>query len=218
MSFRDPLLSEAKSLLDDITIPFRALVIALLGVVLALLWFNQGPLWMIGFGVVTVLFGRALEWWGIAHLPGKPVAALRRMELWFIAPAMFSAVASALVVIIGIELTVQDAMSSETKAFVTATTAALTAFLTSSFISWAGDSKDSRLADRIQAAFRSHYKRLEAGKPQVPGVRYFAADSAGERWVYSTDFQGISGWGGQARRARAKGLAEELKSGNSDPP
>jgi len=131
---------------------------------------------------------------------------------------MIAALASGVVAIVTVALSVSDTASQDTKTLIGALTTGITGFVAASFISWAGDENDSRLGNHIRDAFRAVYKRAPSPVTPPPrGLYYFRADSPGERLVYSNEYRGIEGWSRAARRKRAAGIADELRSGASDP-
>jgi hypothetical protein len=210
--------AEIPSLFSDLAVPFRAFVVAGVGVFLASLWFNSRftlaiflAFGIIGLGLVLYLVGKA-------QLPGKPVWGLRLMEFFVLAPSMLAAVAAGAVIVIAVNLAAPKEASDQTKELLSAVATAITAFLTSSFVDWTGDKDDSSVADRIKEVFHAKFKRFDPSQTSETGVKYFKAGSTGERWVYSNAFKGIEGWGGTARKKRAEGIALELQTGNSDPP
>lgn len=148
---------------------------------------------------------------GTALLPDRPRQAVDALEWWILTPGAFAATAAAVVVIVAVETTVPKGTATDTKELVGALSTGLTAFVTAAFIAWAGDEKDSTLGNEIREIFFAKYKREpDPGKPRERGVQYFPAGSAGERWVYSSEFGGVEGWGRDARRKRAQGIAHEL--------
>ncbi len=162
--------------------------------------------------------GLGLDLGGRRLLPARPVLAARFMEWWILTPAMIAALASGVVAIVTVAVTVPDSAKTDTKTLIAALTTGVTGFLTTAFIAWTGDENDSRLGDHIRDAFRTAYQRVpDPGKPRLQGVHYFRADSPGERWIYSDEYRAIQGWGRPARRRRAAGVAAELRSGASDP-
>jgi hypothetical protein len=203
--------------LSPLFAPIRALAVALAGVALAALWFDGQ--WQVALLIAALacLVGLAFDWLAKAVLPSRPVIAVYLMEWWILTPAMIAAVAAAAVIVVTVLLTVPDSESTETKKLIGALATGVTSFLSAAFVSWFGDAKDSTLADHIRDAFRAKYKRRELGTPSKPGVKYFEPGSPGERWVYSVEFRGVEGWGQSDRVIRARGIATELTSGNSDP-
>jgi hypothetical protein len=192
--------------------PFLALVVAVVGVLLAWLWFSDRG-WIAGIIAAGVLFiGSIIDLIGRGMLPKRPVPAVYLMEGWILTPAMGGAVAAGVIIILAVALTVPDEAAIETKKLVGALGTGITAFITSVFISWAEDDKDSTLADHISDAFYEKYKRRVDGQPPEPGVHYFEPGSPGERWVYSPEYGEISGWGRQARIKRAHGVANALSN------
>ena len=205
-------------LLEGLLAPLRAVLVALVGLWLAWQW-SEGALLQPALVVLAVFaLGYLFELIGRHLLPKRPVAAVFILECWILSPLMLAAAASALVVVAAIALGVPDSAPQTTKELTKVLAAALTAFLTSGFVSWAGEQESSFLARRIQHLFIKKYQRPVTGKLAEPGVKYFRPESSGERWVQSESFQGISGWGHNARLARARGIAEELRTHNSDPP
>jgi len=211
------LLVEAITLSEGLAIPLRAFFVAALGIFLAWLWFNS-LLWVaILLSLGILILGVVLYWFGKRQFPDKPVLGLTLIEFFVISPAMLAAIASGIIIVVTVNLTAPKDAPTETKEMMTALSTAITAFLTSGFISWAGDRDDSSLAKRVREIFQSKYKRFEPNEKPEEGVKYFRAESVGERLVYSYQYRGIEGWGGKARKKRARGIAQELKTGNSDP-
>jgi hypothetical protein len=203
--------------MSDVITSFRALVVSLSGVFLAWLWFSDLAWLAALLSVLLMLGGWLFDRVGTLQLPSRPVLAVRLLEWWVLTPAMAAAVAAGVSVVVTVALTVPDTATEETKKLIGALSTGITGFITAAFISWTGDEKDSRLADHIRDVFRSKYKRAGSDQPPRPDVHYFRADSPGERWVYADEFGGQEGWGRAARLARAKGIAEELKSRGSEP-
>jgi hypothetical protein len=202
--------------LGELVVPLRALVVAALGAGAAWCWYNDWRWLAIVAPIAVVLAGGAAGTFGSALLPGHPLAAVRMMEWRLLVPAALATLASAVLIIATIELTLPDkpAPPTEAKQLVATLSSAITAFLTASFISWAGDDKDSGLADWIRGRFQDAYKQ-----PRDPGGsgHFFKAQSRGELLVYSDPIEGISGWGRTARRKRADAIAAEIRSGASNP-
>lgn len=203
-----------RELVSELTTPFRGLIVAISGVLLAYLWYDHHRVWAIAIGIAACTAGLALDAFGKQLLPDRPVIGLWFLEGWVLSPAALAAVGGALVVLITVALTVPDSAATSTKETIGALSTGVTAFITASFISWAGDDKDSKVADHIQAAFQSKYGRVGDSRA---GVHLFAPESAGEQWVYSDEYGAIEGWGRAARRRRAIGIAAELKSRTSEP-
>lgn len=209
--------AEITAFFDDLSVPFRALLVSLVGVGLAWLWFNDLGWLAVLASVAVLVAGRLLEGIGRYLLPDYPLWGLRFMELWVITPAMFAAVSAGAIVVLAVQLSVPDTASTAEKELMSSLAAGITGFLTAGFVSWSGDQKDSPVADRIKNNFQEKYKRGTAGQTGNKGIKYFKADSPGERFVYSEEFRGTSGWGRSARLKRARGIADELRSGFSNP-
>jgi len=195
----------------DLTAPLRALVVALSGVALAWSWFKEQFVAAVLIALALAAAGAVVDWIGRSLLPARPAAAVRFLEWWILTPAAVAAVASAVVVIVTVALTIPEEpkVDASTKQLIGTLSTGLTAFVTAAFISWAGDDKDSRLAEHIKSAFQAKYTREGTAKP---GAHPFAAESSGERWVFSDEYKGIDGWGRDARLKRAAGIAAALKT------
>jgi hypothetical protein len=202
------------AVLSPLRVPLIALAVALGGVGLAWLWFNHHrPLAVIAV-VAAVLVGWVIDRVGERLLPDHPKAALYLLEGWLLISLTLAMAAGAAVVIITVELTLPDSTPTSTMELVGAVSTGLTTFLTAGFISWAGDEKDSTLSDHVMKVFQRHYTR--PGKP-ASRAHTFKPESNGELWVFAEAHGGAEGWGGSACRKRAKGIAAELGSGDSDP-
>lgn len=199
----------------EVLAPLRGLLVALAGVLLVYFWYDGHRLYAAAIAIIACAVGVTLDAIGRTLLPGRPRAALLFLEGWVLTPAALAAVASAVVVLVTVALTVPDATATSTKETVGALSTGITSFLTASFVAWSGDDKNSRLSDHIGQAFRAKYNR--PGGAVGADVHLFRAGSRGERWVYSAEYGGIEGWGRAARRRRAKGVSEELARGGSEP-
>lgn len=205
-------------LLGDIVLPFRVLLVAGFGVVFAILLLNENYAVVLGALAVAVVVALAADGTGQRLLPKHPRTALYFMEIWVLGPSAVAAVAAGAAVVVGARLAPSSGLDPEVVAVMEATATALTAFLTGAFVSWVGEKDSSRIADRIKRHFFAHYARAAAGSARLPRKHYFTAESRGERAVYSTDIDGVTGWGITARWKRASIVAAELASGKSDPP
>lgn len=204
---------------DDILVALRVLVVGALGAGIAWCWFNDYEWAALAAPFAVALLGVVIAAMGDGVLPDHPVWAVRLMPWRILAPAAVATVAAGAVIVTTVELTLPDEPKpgAETKELVGALTTAVTAFLTAAFIAWAGDEKDSNLADWIRDRFQTHFTRRPDSGPVAKGVHYFAPESRGELLVYSDPVEGIAGWGRTARAKRARAIAEELRHGTSDP-
>ena len=209
--------SELSAVVGDVAHPLRALLVALAGVLLASLWFDNRVKLVFGLTLGAIALGRVLDWLGRSQLPERPVRAVRLMELAIIAPGMFAAAAAGAIVVATVWLSVPESAPIEDKKLIGALATGITAFLSGAFVSWIGDKNDSRTAKRIRGHFQSKYRRFTSKALISPSLHYFSPDSAGERWVYSDDYLGVSGWGRAARSVRAQKIAAELEHGTSEP-
>lgn len=208
----DRLKQEATDLGGSLRAPLSALAVSLISVWLAGRWLaGERSLPLVVSGVVIIL-AYLLDWMGNAVLPDSPRLGVALLELWVFAPLMVGATASAAMVVIAVNYAVADTTPAAQKELINTTTAAVASFLTSGFIAWASDKDDSRVAKRIQRAFYAKYKRKTSGTDTVAGLKYFEPESRGERLVYSEQFEGIEGWGREARHTRAKELSLVLSS------
>jgi hypothetical protein len=197
-------------MLSGLLVPLRALVVAILGAGIAWGWYT-GHRWLSFVAPLVVLaIGLLISEFGVAKLPEDPVTAARLMPWRILVPAVIAAGAAGIAIIVAAELTLPDKTAkgvptpNSLKEIVTALSTAITAFLAAAFIDWTGDANDSRLADWISSTFQKKY------------TGYFAAESTGEKLVYSGYV--VDGWGGAARMERAMGIAEEIRTGGSRVP
>jgi hypothetical protein len=181
-------------------VPARASLSALLGLWVAREWYD-GSRWWWPLLAAAVLIAAAyiLDAAGRRQLPARPVAAVALMEFWVAAPLCWTALASAAVIIIGVELNADPKAPTADQQMTKALAAAMTSFLSAGFIAWAGDQNKSPVAQRIQQAFEKAYKNVTMSE-------------AAERLVYSDAVQGIEGWSASARAARAAKLQQALRS------
>jgi hypothetical protein len=204
-------------LFGDLLGPAKSLVIALIGLSLAYLLFKHW--WDMAFGAVavTLLIAFGLESIGDYLLPRRPQLGLLFLEAWFFAPAAIAAFASALVVFVAVLLAEPQGASDQTKEIIKTLSAALTAFISGSFVSWISEQNNSKVSNRIKRKFFEKYRRARAWPLPDDGVMYFKPSSVGENLVYSEQYAGMEGWSFQARWERARELNKEIISGNSNP-
>ena len=200
----------------DILRPLRVLVVAALGLVVALFLFEQRYVVVIILLIAAILLAFLLDAIGRQFLPNSPRAGLFCLEGWVIAPATVTVVISGTAIVVGVWLTPLDHAPEATKALLNAGGAAIAAFF-GALVSWVGESDGTRISGRIERIFYSFYDRPKA-MPRDPRKHYFIPESRGELAVYSSSIEGVEGWGISARWQRARILAEELKSGTSDAP
>lgn len=189
-----------KDALAGLAVPARALVVALLGALWAWWWFR-------GYEVLAAVVALALLGVGIAigaagssRLPARPLLAIRLMEWWIIVPMTIAAIASAVTIIVAVELALPTGTAADIETTVAALGTAVTTFLASGFVDWAADDKDSRLSERIRDRFYAAYNTQ------------FEAGSAPDRFIYSGNFGGAEGWSRASRRIRAAGIAKHLSA------
>lgn len=206
------------AVLSPLRVPVLALVVGLGGVGLAWLWFNELEVFAVLSVVGLAAVGVIADQIGRRLLPANPVASVWWLQWWILIPIALAVAGSAAVVVLTVELTLPEDVTpkptTETKELVGAISTGITAFITAAFIAWTEDDKDSSLADHVRGAFWDKYTRPEKAKS---GQHAFAAGSPGELWVYSEAYGGAEGWGRAARRKRAAGVAEELRTKGSNP-
>src|SRR5262245_5222256 len=141
------------AIFSPLWVPLRALFVALAGVGLAWLYFHNHSL----IGLLAVAAGAAvgvmLDLIGRCLLPDSPVGASYFLEGWLLIPLALGALAAAAVVIVTVELTLPEGTATDTKELVGGVSSGITTFLTGGFVTWAGDDKDSSLADHIKEQF-----------------------------------------------------------------
>jgi hypothetical protein len=186
-------------ILEPLIAPIRAALVALLGLWLAWSWFS-GSGWLPPLCLVlaSIVAAHACTAWGRKELPRRPLLALFLMEMWILAPLLWGALASCVIVILAVALQPPEGTPTADQQLAKALAAAITAFLTSGFISWSGDRDKSPVARRTKAAFHEAYKGFELPRDI-------------ERVVYSEAVRGLNGWAWPARYARARQLHHYLK-------
>lgn len=182
---------QVADLFGDLVSSGRELLIALVGVWLARLLFEEDYLWVAGIVLVGVSFAYLMEWCGKSLLPNDPVTALARLEWWAVAPGMIAALAVGLTIFTGLKL-VPETLKGADKAIAEGIATALAAFLSAAFVKNAGDRDNTRLASRIMRNFYAGYKdRLKRGSPA------------------ETEMYGLStGWGWADRQKRIESFAK----------
>ncbi len=201
--------SSMSQLLSDVIPALRALVVAMVGVVLALWWFRGDWTLDVALLAVTALVGIAAEWIGDRLLPGHPVGAVYVMEWWVLVPMAVAAAASATLIVVAVELTIPESVKDPVvKETTGAVAAGLSTFLTAAFVSSIGDRDKSAVGDRIKDRLRSHYARQPS--PDKSRVRKIDAGGTIEQLLHSDFYGGLSGWDRETRIARAKRIAEAL--------
>jgi len=190
-------------ILSGILVPLRALIIGALGAAIAWGWYNDYWWLSVAAPLGVAAIGWIVSEAGVRGLPENPVNAIRLMPWRVLVPAVIAAAAAGAVIIATVELTLPDepTPSTDVKEIVAALSGAITAFLGAAFIDWAGDGKDSRIADWISSTF---YEKYEG---------QFEAGSAAANYLYSPNV--VDGWGPAAREKRAKGIADAIAAGNT---
>ncbi|MCF1505703.1 hypothetical protein L0F51_18265 [Afifella sp. H1R] len=204
-------------LFGDLWQPAKGLSLALFGVAVADLLVHGHWTGVVLLVVSAILIATIMDACGRFLLPWYPRAGLAFLELWIVAPASLAALASGLVILVALALAVPEGTAPFEKEAMGTVASALTAFLTTGFISFAGDSGTSRMAARIQRIFYGKYGRAESWPPPQDGRMHFIASSRAENLVYSNAYSGIEGWGLKARWERARRLEEEIERGTSTP-
>lgn len=207
------MVSEIAAVLSPLRIPMQALVVALAGAGTAWLFLNDHWLTALAAVAAVILVGVLCEAIGRAVVKTKPLLAVYLFEAWLLIPLAIAVLASAGIIVLAVKATLPEKdsagnpTSTETEKLVGAVSAGITTFLTAAFVTWAGDSKDSKLSDHIMERFQDSFTSAdtpEEGKKVLPN------DSPGIQWVFAGEYEGIEGWGHKARIARAKGVAAAL--------
>jgi hypothetical protein len=182
---------------------------------------SAGLAWLMlkqsGVAIATIVLGllvivgtaSAYEF-GESSLPEHPVQALNLMETQRVSYWIISAVGAALVIRVGL-LFSDEGLKGADKELIGVVGAGATAFVTAMFAAWSDDKADASLAEKIRSSFQSRYVRPDTEVPEGLSVHRFPPGSPGERFVHSSRYQGISGWKRADRRARAKGIKDELE-------
>jgi hypothetical protein len=194
-------------------------LIALGGVLVAVLWFISGP-WL----VIAPLIGLAVLGYGCDAyargrlLPEHPVTALRLMEYWVLLPGTLAALVSGLLIVLGVWWEPIEKATVEEKKLLAALVGAVSTFLTTAFVKAAEESDAKWVGEHVRKTFHLRYRRDAPATAHEPGICYFEAGSPGERWVYSDAYGGVSGWGWSARHTRAARIGERLTTADRIPP
>jgi hypothetical protein len=202
---------------------FPALLIAAVGVALALVTLTIGWKTAVAIGVGLAVLGGVVDAVGRkVLLPNRPVIAVWLMELWILLPGAIAALAVALLIYLNVKLKPDDAsgLTPEKKELLSACLTGITAFLTASFIKAADDTETNWVAPHVREAFHAKYQQQPAaGDPADPRVFYFVlGQSEVEKWVHRETYGGAEGWRWKARHQRAKGVATALKKETSKAP
>lgn len=184
-------------------IPLRALLVSALGVWGATLWFSDGK-WLIAAGILggVILGAHVLDAVGRAQLRRKPVRGVVLMEAWILSPLSWAVLASCAVVIVAVTFHVDEGTPTADAELIKALGAAITAFLTSGFVSWTEEHDQDLVAGRTKKEFELAYE--EAYKPLKPPEEV-------ERLFLSDAVRGIQGWSLAARYERASQFERYLR-------
>lgn len=202
--------------------PLRAFVVALLGALVAWAWFQGGsPYKTAAIVGVVVLAGGGLisQWYGDKCLPEKPQRAVWWLNWIVLAQTALGAACAAAVIVFTVELAAPKDASVETQKLLAALTTGVTTFITAALVT--RTNPDDDIGDYIKARFYAHY-RVVGDKPSGVRAWWFPAKDAlgkqteAELLVYSSGHRGLTTWGRDDRKRRAKLLAEELKHMQKD--
>jgi hypothetical protein len=184
---------------STVIIAVPSLLIAVGGVGLALLGLRVDWWVPIAFAIVLAAAGYSCSALGKSQLPGKPKTGMLLMQLRFLAPLAWSALAAAAAIWVAIQFEPPEDLkpSIETKQLLSAGAGALTAFLTTAFIKSGEEADEKWIAARVKSAFEEKYQG------------YFMPGSPGQLAVFSPGWDG-GGWGWPVRYERAKAIADAL--------
>jgi hypothetical protein len=132
------------------------------------------------------------------------------LELWIFAPLTLAVIGSGVIVVIAIDLVPFENASAPTRGLATAVAGGLSGFISASLVTWTADRDGSRVSSRIRDAFFARYIRPRDGFAHPARATTVIADSDFEKWIYSTEFGGVTGWGVSARWKRASQIATFL--------
>lgn len=175
-----------------------ALGVALAGVGLA--WLGFKTIWVVPLVLVAGVAGisQALFLAGKARVKRSPTTAIRLMGSRLLVPGSLAAGAAGLLIAIAVTLNPGEDASAQTKELLTASVAALTGFFTTLFIKDAESADEKWVAAPIAAVFETAF----AGT--------FEPESPGALAVFAGTFAGHTGWGPEARAARAQAVEAAL--------
>ncbi|RJN32061.1 hypothetical protein [Nesterenkonia natronophila] len=194
--------------------PVRSLLIALGSLFLAYGYFAKGR-WLAVAVIIALLLvgtGFVLDWVGRRRLKASspnPKAAYTLMQGWVLVPSGLAAVASALVIVVAVQLAAPDGVTSETKELIGALSAGVTAFLTTMWIDPSED-VDSAIADRVQkVTYETFVSRAGAADSRLSQV--INAGEFVDELRNSKDNVGyLADWSRKNRIQRAEVIKQEL--------
>jgi hypothetical protein len=197
--------------------PLWGVVFALGGAGLAWVWHFYSWLLAVAIAFGIAGLGLMLEAIGRQMARTAPRRAIPWLECWAISVGAMTAAAAAIGILIGVNLTVDGALATDTgsvkldknttKAIVAAVATSLAAFVTS--LSVTSEKVDTALGGRIRKTFQEFFKGPGTPAADVPrGGRILPAGSEGLRAVYS--LFDPPDWDHDNRRLRAERLQEHL--------
>ena len=181
-------------------IPSVLLVALSAGVGIGMAWLGFTTIWLIPIALLglSALVAWALFRAGKARTKTDPQSAVRLMSVRLALGLLLAGGASALIIAISVWLGAPEKASAQTKELLTASVAALTALITAIFIKDAETADEAWVAKPVADAFQEAFK----GE--------FDGGSRGQLAVFGGNFEGHDGWGYEARRARARAIAEAI--------
>lgn len=176
------------------------LAVTLLGIGLTWLGIAVGWWAILIALLVPVGLGKGMFWLGKRRLTTAPEEAVRWMEWWVLVPGTVAALAQCIVIILGMRLKLDDAGGAEVRQLWAATIGAVSTFLVVTFVRAAEEADEAWAGKRIREAFFRAAERSWR----------FPKGSTGEMAIYSEGWKGLHGWGREARRRRAREVADAL--------
>ena len=177
-----------------------ALLVAALGAVFAWMWLILMPTApfvpiLIGAGIAVV--GFALRALGRGRVRSAPEAGLPLLEAWALTILAVGSLVAGFVIVVAVWLAGQTPTGTPetTKQVITAVVTGFTAFLSASFIKGFEDF-DALIATSVKTDLQAAFASCT-----------YPAESAGWKALNANYAPGATGWGFNARRARAKILA-----------
>lgn len=178
------------------------LVAAVLGVLLAYLWFNMPEIRWLPIAVVVVLavLGWLFRRYGKSRIRTNPIGSIVFLEAWALTVLALGAAGAAVAIVLAVFLSdlTPDGTPSATKELLSAAVAAVTAFSAAVLIKGLDDFGEE-LGKTIAGAFVSALQQCVPATPEGAATEEYRA-------LYSSQFGGEEGWDRKARRVRAAAL------------
>ncbi|MEX2203817.1 MAG: hypothetical protein WD965_06990 [Actinomycetota bacterium] len=177
-----------------------AFLVGIGGLCLAWLYFAADWVAPVGLVALAVAGGVICYFVGRSRLPQYPAGAVTWLSYWVLVPGAIAAAAAAIIIIIGVKWEPEETWSVESKKFSAAALAAVTTLLTTLYVKGADDADEGWTGAKVKKLFQTTYKDF------APPLSEDARNA-----VFSEGWHGMTGWGREARKERAKVVEAEVR-------